>query len=573
MKNIIKKSMMGLCAGSLLLSGACTNLDETLYDQLNDTTIDLTNPNDLSLLLGAAVAQYRYLIMGDWFPLGQLLEESADQYVVPARVALGWGDAYINLHKHDWGTEVGQIQAPYDRSYQGIAYCNLVLDQLDENNPDDAAAICQAKFFRAMFYYHLFDMVGNPPLQTTQNVEPGYLPQQVGKEAMFEWIVAEMEWVKENIGEFNAYGWGNKAAANMTLAKLWLNRNSYLGTTDNTGYEKALAEVEEIIASGKYSLAPNYLDNFKEHIQDCPETIFANPGDRTHAKHYGWNAFCFSETSLKVFDSTCAAYNASAGIPQFIKSYDPEDHRLTDSWLGGELRTAVKNLDGTYTPNAGDPIPYDVHDWSETGHLNFSLELHSVDNPGCFLQEGYRLNKYEMVCGNQYGAAANDQVVYRYADALMIKAECLLRLGRDEQTAADIVTQVRRRNFDSSAKATRTVADLKGGSVYKYGHDEWTAADENGYKDWTTHVYTFEGGDDIQLGGLLDDLGWEFVGEFHRRQDLRRFQMADGRNVWNGKSWFCKDATNSTTYDWYNIPADALKANKDLVQNPGYPTN
>jgi hypothetical protein len=47
--------------------------------------------------------------------------------------------------------------------------------------------------------------------------------------------------------------------------------------------------------------------------------------------------------------------------------------------------------------------------------------------------------------------------------------------------------------------------------------------------------------------------------------------MKDGRSVWNGKSWFCKDATSETTYTIFSIPNEAMKANISLKQNPGYP--
>ena len=101
MNKIFNKVLIAFAAGSISLS-SCTDLDETLYSQLNESNIDLSNETDLSLLLGAATAQYRYLIE-DWFGMFHLLEESADQYMVPARVGVGWGDAYINLHKHNWG--------------------------------------------------------------------------------------------------------------------------------------------------------------------------------------------------------------------------------------------------------------------------------------------------------------------------------------------------------------------------------------------------------------------------------------------------------------------------------------
>lgn len=567
MKAIIRKTLVGLCIGGAVLTGAtsCTNLDETLYDQLNDSNIDLSNENDLSLILGASVAQYRYLVE-DWFGMFHLIEESTDQYMVPSRPGVGWGDAYVNLHKHNWSYSVGQIQNPWDIAYRGIAYANMVIDSAPE---DAKESIAQAKFFRGMFYYHLLDMFGNPPLQTTQIVEDGYLPEQVGTEALYNFCVEEFKYVKENIGESDAYGWANINAARMALAKLYLNKNVYLGTTGNDGFEAALAEVEEIIATGKYSLAPNYKDCFRESIEECPEIIFAIPGDRTHTVQFGLQSYCFPQTGLEAYGSTAPGYNGSCAIPQWIYTYADGDKRLDDTWAYGEQHYAVKNSDGTYTPNAGDPIPFSSDDWSGTGNLNYNINVHSIDNPGAYQQEGARLHKYEIIAGTDDGTTSDDFPVFRYADALMIKAECLLRLGRDKETAASLVTEVRKRSFSSLAAATRTVADLEGGSVYKYGHSEYTC---EGATNWdpASYVSTYEGGADIELGGLLDDLGWEFCAELHRRQDLRRFKMADGRNVWNGKSWFCKDATTSTTYDVYAIPEEAMKTNNKLVQNPGY---
>ncbi len=84
-------------------------------------------------------------------------------------------------------------------------------------------------------------------------------------------------------------------------------------------------------------------------------------------------------------------------------------------------------------------------------------------------------------------------------------------------------------------------------------------------------VETNEGGDDIILGGLLDELAWEFIGEFHRRQDLIRFKMTNGQNVWNGKSWFCKQAVKTVDNVDDNIfpfHTSTLNANTWLTQNP-----
>ena len=572
MKKIFNKVLIAFAAGSISLS-SCTDLEETLYSDLNESNIDLSNETDLSLLLGAATAQYRYLVE-DWFGMYHLLEESTDQYMVPARVGVGWGDAYINLHKHNWGPSVDQIYNPWQIAYRGIGYANKVIDAIDPANPSTQQSLAHARFFRAMFYYHLFDMFRNIPLQTTQNVEAGYLPQQVSPQEMYDFIVQELIACKEGFGDSEFWGYGNKYAASMALAKMYLNKNVYLGTSGNDGYEACLAEVESIINSGKYSLAPTYKENFAEDLSKNPEVIFVVPGDRTHTVQFGLQSYCFPQSGIEAYGSTAPGYNGSCAIPQWIRTYDEADKRLADTWAGGPQYKALKQGD-TYIPNGDkdNPIMFEADDWTGTGILTYNLNVHSIDKPGAYQQEGYRLHKYEIVGGTDDGTTSDDFAVFRYADALMMKAECLLRLGRDKETAAQLVTQVRQRSFGANvAKATRTVADLEGGSVYQYGHDEYTVPEDatSGYTDWSTHVTTFEGGSDIELGGLLDDLGWEFCCELHRRQDLIRFKMKDGRSVWNGKSWFCKDATSETTYTIFSIPNEAMKANISLKQNPGY---
>jgi hypothetical protein len=61
--------------------------------------------------------------------------------------------------------------------------------------------------------------------------------------------------------------------------------------------------------------------------------------------------------------------------------------------------------------------------------------------------------------------------------------------------------------------------------------------------------------------------------EHHRRQDLIRFRLTSGQNVYNGKSWFCKDAKTDPTdkhCDIFPIPKSIMDGNINLVQNPGY---
>lgn len=571
MKNIIKTIFAGAMVGGAMMLAGCTDLDENLYDQLSDTNIDLTNPKDLSQLLGGAITQYRYLIV-DWGGQWTLSAASADEMIVPNRLEVGWGDFYVALHKHTWAYSNAGFPAIWSFAYQGITYCNMVLEAMGEETEENSALMSQVRFYRAMFYWHLLDNFGNVPLQTTFSVEPGYLPEQPGVDGVYNFIAKELDDIKEKIGTEKTFGYGNKYVVAMLLAKLNLNRNALLGTTDNEGYENALAELNLIINEGGYSLAPNYKDNFRENISSCPEVMFAIPQDRTHTSNWIMPSFGFPEAGMAAYGSTVKGNSGHCAVPQFVKSYDSDDKRLSDTWAMGVQCEAVKNADGTYTPNAGDPIAFGIHDWTGTGILTYNIECHSIDNPGCYIQEGYRMHKYEIVGGDNNGCTATDIAIFRYADVLLMKAECLLRLGRDEGTAADLVTQVRKRNFSDPSKAARTAAQLKGGSVYNYGHDEYTttaSTNDAACVDWSTHIVTTEGGADIELGGLFDELGWEFACEMHRRQDMRRFRTADS-NVWNGKSYFCKDATDDSFRDFFPIPEDAMKSNIKLKQNPGY---
>lgn len=566
MKLNIKNIFLASALLPALFMGSCTNLDETLYDVISDDNLDLTGEKELSQLLGAAVTNYRYLVT-DWAGMWYLYENCSDEFVTPKRVAIGWGDTYIDLQQHDWSVENNWIENTWSFSYVGINYCNRVLDNI-EDTEENAVARAHARFYRAMFYYHLISTFGNVPILYPGEHEAGWLPEQEGLETVYNYTVDEFKAIKDSFGEEKLFGYGNRYAACMALAKMYMMKNAWFGTSDSSAWSDALAELNTIIDEGGYSLASDYREPFRENIDGCPEVIFAIPQDRTHTANWTMQSYCFPQTGLEAFGSTAAGYNGSAGIPQFIKSYDLDDLRLKHSWAYGTQYKAVQNSDGTYTPgylvpeDQREAISFEADDWSGTGKLNYTIELHHVSDPGCYQQEGARFMKYEIPGGGNYGTTATDIAIFRYADVLMMKAECLLRLGQDKQTAADLVSQVRRRAFEKTGAATRTVADLEGPSVYAYGLDNYPI---EGYDNWSTHILTNEGGADIELGGLFDDLGWEFAGEMHRRQDMIRFRVGSN-NVFNAKSWFCKEGTSETKWNFFPIPKAAMDSNIKLKQ-------
>lgn len=557
--NNLKLGLMGLVIGSLSL-GSCTDLDETVYSQIpGDGSYTMTQ-KDIQAQYGLIYDRMRDMYDG-WEGYQDISQECADLLMTPFRYETsGWGAQYVSLHKHEFHSTINHLYRPWYSCYQGINACNQLLD--NELVAENEASVAELRTYRALFYYVLFDLWRNIPVTTTNKVPDGFTPEQETPQFTYDFIVKEVSESKPLLTKEHALGQINYWSACMILAKMYLNHDAWFpGKEDPTYYQKAIDEVNDVILNGGYTLANSYREPFASDNSSCNEIILALMYDNKYAGH-GTNHFCkwFMAGSQGIFGVTFDPWNGSACVPQFLETYDPDDSRKTDTWKWGPQNDVN-----------GEPIYIDGK------RLDFTPEVYAIERPGAAGMQGARLWLYEIQPGN-IGTSNCNVPFFRLTDAYFIKAECLLRLGgyngETEQDAADIVTMIRQRAFKNNPeKAVRTVAQLKGGSVYDYGLRETQGEIVDGELTNIVNTETHEGGDDIILGGLLDDLAWEFVYEHHRRQDLIRFKMSNGCNVFNGKSWFGKSAfTNPTDhhFDIFPIFKDNLQANPKLHQNDGY---
>ena len=142
-----------------------------------------------------------------------------------------------------------------------------------------------------------------------------------------------------------------------------------------------------------------------------------------------------------------------------------------------------------------------------------------------------------------------DIPLFRYSEVLMMKAECLLRLGKSG--AGQLVTEVRERAFKNNPKkAMVTDEELKANSAYQWGYVENYQITEKG--DQTP----------VNLGRLFDERCWEFVWEGHTRRDMIRFSL------YTTKSWLSHKPIGDNIV--FPIPQEALNSNPKLIQNPNY---
>ena len=521
-----------LLAVLALVLTACTDLSETPF---SETTENNVKPS-IGSLLAPAYTPLRQVWMG-WYGNLDFQEETADEMITPVRPN-GWydGGTYIRLHEHRWGATQGQPSSLWGRAFNGINAINRVVYQLNANAVPIADSLkpgllAELQALRAYYYSLLLDNFGNVPIVT--DFKATGLPQQSTRQQVYDFVVQQLTSALPLLSTAkgaNLYGRVNRWAAEGILARVYLNAAVYTGTP---AYDKVIPLTQAIMDSGGYQLEAEYRAPFARNNDQSVEIIWAVPYDAVNGPES-----CFHMKTLKpelryVFDMQAQPWGGSASNPQFIATYDSADTRLTDSWLMGPQ--------------------YDGQGRGYT-FVQYVPRIDSTD-----FDNGFPVWKYEVYAG-ETGSSDVDYPILRYAEILMMQAEALLRTGQADAAAA-LVTQVRQRAFARTdpSKATVTGAQLMQGSVYDYG---WYDTDST-VKTGPGGSPVTNGGADIQYGRFLDELGWEFAVEGHRRTDLIRF------GVFTSKTWF-NHTPNGDYRSIFAIPQGALNTNPNMQQNPGY---
>ena len=540
----------------LVMVASCTKLEDESY---TDLFTDEFKPSedDIRVIINGAYGDWRKILLL-WNGLWRTQEIGADQIVIPKRPN-GWVDAgeFRRMHEHSWVDTDPQTINNWSRTYTGIENCNRVIDELEASKyeiDDDLKifAIAQLKVLRASYYYVLCDMYGNVPIveHSADYLPEGFLPTQSTRKQVYDFIVKE---ITDNLPYLSrernvkTYGKWNIWAARTLLAKVYLNAevftsvvNADLTITPGTPeWTKCIEQCDSVINNNVgYGLEADQKSVFVTENENSKEILYAIPISATYMTD--WNTFDIHMQTLQpenqaTYNISFSPWGGMCAIPQFINTFDSADSRLTKNFIvGQQYSSSGEPLTCTMGTYSGKPLAF----INEVPGVDESQEVH-----------GYRFVKFEiaMDCIN---ILENDYPLFRFADILMMKAECLLRTGNADAAAA-IVTQIRQRAFKSApAKATVTGAQLMEGSSYDYGLRNHLTS-------------TTEGGADIQYGRFLDELGWEFNQEGRRRQDMIRF------GIFTKKS-FLSHSPNGDYRSLYPIPRDEISKNSNLKQNPGY---
>ncbi|MCK5343501.1 MAG: RagB/SusD family nutrient uptake outer membrane protein, partial [Candidatus Heimdallarchaeota archaeon] len=335
------------------------------------------------------------------------------------------------------------------------------------------------------------------------------------RQEVYNFIESELLEVKNDLSKetgLSYYGRINYYAAQMILAKLYINAEIYTGTAR---WDDAMAACDTLIQSGKYSLSADFFDNFVEDATSSPEHILGIHFDQVLAPafeihlftlHYNlvskygfednsWNGISAQETLFNYFEENDLRRNGLLFGPQ----YDNEGNQIEDP--------SYEKFDPTNPTNPIDP---------DGAGLNLMPNINMLE-PNCLRQAGARLAKFPFIEGSDR-YTSNDFPIFRYADVLLMKAELLLRTGGSG--ADELVNEVR---------ARAGVDPISG----------------------------------VTLEILLDERARELFAEGHRRSDMIRF------GVYFDTRWEKPDVSASHVSIW-PIPESQINANSNLAQNPGY---
>ena len=215
---------------------------------------------------------------------------------------IGWGDVGLpEMNTQLWAEENSFVVAMYYRIFFQVGMANEFLRQTTDDklnargnvNDQLRAEIAQyraeARFLRALSYWHGIDLFGNIPLVTEESPLGSTPPAQATRQELYDFVVSELGEIVDELPPAGAasYGRATAGAANMLLAKLFLNANVYTGTSR---YSEALAAVQAAIA-GPYTLDNNYQDMFLADNHTSPEIIFAVTQDGLKTQTWGGMTF------------------------------------------------------------------------------------------------------------------------------------------------------------------------------------------------------------------------------------------------------------------------------------------
>ncbi len=317
---------------------------------------------------------------------------------------------------------------PYYIVFEGVWRANQVLENVPTIDMDEAIKeriIAEAKFLRALYYYHGTILYRDIPLiLKTPKAAEDFYPHQAMAAEIWDQVYKDFTEAMDILPSKQQYPSSDMGRATSGAAAGFLAK-SYMFNR-----EWALAEpiLKGIIDQqfGNYSLVPNYRDNFTTFNENNAESLFEIQFSRSlGGTTLGWTgepASNWSKTSGKA--RTYAPLGFGWG-----------DITPTD-WIFEEYMQD-STIDGEPDPRLRANFLYDYpgstvygRSWESAGLLPQSGNIHQI-----YLRK--YLNDETDPNEVEWRSEINERIL-RYSDILLLYAECLNELDRTDEAYAYI---------------------------------------------------------------------------------------------------------------------------------------
>ena len=461
-----------------------------------------------------------------------------DEAIIPIRGG-DWYDGgfWENLYLHRWTPNDPELQTLWNYLYRVVMLSNRSLARLEQHrallSEADYARYCaEVRAVRALFYYELLDLFGGVPVVTKADVRvEEVLPAR--RSEVYAFVNRELREVLPLLPNVRSnvpgtyYGRVTRPVVFFLLARLALNAEVYADDDATDGrrpdgaamlfdvngqklnaWHATVAYCDSLTAAG-YMLETNYADNFKVNNEQSRENIFTIVTDKTLYPNLFKNLFR-SRHYAHGGAQHGVGENGSCATPSTLDAYGygtiAEDHRFALNFYADTVReNGMKVMLDAQTPLVYRPR---------------EVKLNLTGSP-YEKTAGARMHKYapDLTAYSDGQLADNDIVLFRYADALLMRAEAKVRAGESGDADLNLV-----RARVGMAPRTATLE----------------------------HV----------LEERLLELMWEGT----RRADLVRFDRF--HRSYTLRPALPEEADRHTTV--FPIPARVLQLNRQLKQNAGY---
>ena len=499
-------------AAALVAGAACS-------DFLDPDPSDVLAPeNFYASAQDAVTAVNSVYAQSVWFYFWQFYQSdvaSDDAIATPNFCTDGHQLANYTLDETLWS-----LDDNWSNAYLTIFRANIVIDRVPAIVMDEALkarVLGEAHFLRAVMYFNLVRMFGGVPLilHELTSVEEAQTPRATEDE-VYAQIVADLEIAVEGLPASYAastdVGRATSGAARALRAKVHLTRRDWTA---------AAAEAGAVIASGRYSLDPDFEANFRiarELVN--PESIFeVNYGSPDQAA--GVVGSVHTLFTLPAGFPGGDAYGLIEVNPQLLALYGPTDQRgngatyMLPTWHQRPSGDSVL----AYVTERGDTVSWGVPDGAAFAK---------------WLDEANTQN----MTARSWQSQPNNWIVLRYADVLLMYAEAVAEGGTPTAGSAEGAL-----NLVRSRAGIGTVSGLAPAAL---------------------------------LDSIRVERRREFAMEGHRWFDLSRWGVLD--ETIRAKTAFVAAYRPGETdvhgtpggSNLFPIPQTQLNTNRQLTQNPGW---